>query len=74
MGIEELLTIIMVVTVGTIFVVLLLNSEKEIVRTITVMIIIILVAIGLIYLFYDAMGGGIEVKRDNIIQHLFLEN
>lgn len=57
MGIEELLTIIMVVTVGTIFVVLLLNSEKEIVRTIMVMIIIILVAIGLIYLFYDAIGG-----------------
>jgi len=57
MGIEELLTIIMVSTVGTIFVVLLLNSEKEIVRTITVMMIIILVAIGLIYLFYDAIWG-----------------
>jgi len=57
MGIEELFTTIMVVTVGAIFVVLFLNSEKEIVRTITVMIIIILVAIGLIYLFYDAMGG-----------------
>jgi len=57
MGIEEFLAIVMVVTVGTIFVVLLLNSGKEIVRTITVMIIIILVAIGLIYLFYDAMGG-----------------
>jgi len=63
MGIEELLTIIMVVTVGTIFVVLLLNSEKEIVRTITVMIIIILVAIGLIYLFYDAMGGVLRLKE-----------
>jgi len=57
MGIEELFIIIMVVAVGTIFVVLLLNSEKEIVRTIMTMIIIILVAIGLIYLFYDAIGG-----------------
>ena len=44
--------------IGLIFVVGLLNSKKEIVSAITMWIIITLVAIGLILLFFGAIGRG----------------